>query len=292
MIQEIAFQIAKRRAPVLAGVSALEGSSYSTVEKYDEWRHEELETEFLKFFGADMIAGKDVLDFGCGDGDLALILNSLGAKSCIGVDIDARSIAVAKNKVRGEPVSFICASNTTGIDLDDASVDVIACFDVMEHVMEYEAIMKEWLRVLRPGGKVLIHWQPWFHPYGHHGRNYIPIPWVHLFLNYRKRTEVCARIAELPDFNPAWQDKDEDEQRTNRFRQSLESGSVEDDEFLNRLTLWRFEHLCGETGLKIERRVYVNFQGPFVVRIFCQLVSYIPFVREFFTANAIYVLTK
>lgn len=292
MLKEIAFQISKRRAPVLTGEATLEGSSFETVEQYGEWRHGELVTEFEKFFGPEMIAGKDVVDFGCGVGDLVFILHRLGAKSCTGIDIDAHSIDVAREKAGSEPVSFVLASNTTGIDLDDESADVITCFDVMEHIMEYESIMQEWLRVLRPDGKVLIHWQPWFHPYGHHGRNYIPIPWAHLFLDYRKRTEICARIADLPDFNAAWWDRDDSGERKNRFRVQLESGSLENDEYLNRLTMWRFERLCRSLGLKIVRRVFVSFEGPAVVRAVSGLLSRLPLLREFFTANAIYVLEK
>lgn len=290
MLQELAFRIARRR--VHRSESLPTGSELSSAKNHDQWREHTLEEEYLRYFSPDIVRDKDVLDFGCGEGALSFHLIRLGARSCIGVDLDQKDLDSANSKIRGESISFRRASNTTKVELENESVDVIVCFDVVEHIMEYESIIREWHRVLRPGGKVLIHWQPWFHPNGHHGQAYIPIPWVHVFLNNRKRVEVCARIVELPEFDAPFWDRDENGKRINRFREALESGKADEEDFLNKLTMRRFERLSKEAGFHIEKRIRTTFEGSFVVQNISWLFSKIPLVREFFTANAVYVLSK
>ncbi len=292
MLKELAFQISRRWGSTQSAAPSSESQLRSSTESYRNWRQKVLRDEFLRFFEPDIVRGKDVLDFGCGGGDLSFLMIELGASSAVGIDLNKRDIEIATQRKQGEPVSFIQASNTYQVDLSDAAVDVIACFDVMEHIMEYEAIMGEWHRVLRPGGRVLIHWQPWFHPYGHHGQSYIPIPWVHVFLNNRQRTEVCARLVELPEFNPPWWDIDKQGNRINRFRDALESGEADKEGFLNKLTMWRFEALCDKLGFDIEQKTLSSFQGPHLVRGISSVLTRIPRVREFFTANAVYQLSK
>ena len=292
MIQEIVFQIAKRRISTGVSGPANYAASRSSTQEYADWREQTLEDEFLENFSPDIVKDKDILDFGCGNGALSFLMVRLGAKSCIGVDLDQRSIDIANDRARGKAISFKHASSTTRIDLADHSIDVIVCFDVMEHIMEYKSIMGEWHRVLRPGGKVLIHWQPWFHPYGHHGQDYLPIPWVHVFLNSRQRSEVSARIVDLPEFDaPSW-DYDENNNRINRFREAIKQNRADREGFLNKLTMWKFEHLCEKVGLNIERQALKSFQGPFIVRKISLAMTKVPGMREFFTANVVYVLSK
>ena len=291
VVQEIVFQIARRR---VKGFSTTPSSPEATSSpaSYRKWREETLESEFLQNFGPDLVKGKDVLDFGCGDGALSFVMAGLGARSCVGLDLTQRDIDFANTQVKDEPITFKCSSSTSAVDLDDQSIDVIACFDVMEHIMEYKEIMKEWARILRPGGKVLIHWQPYFHPYGHHAHAYIPIPWVHVVLNSRGFSEVCARIVELPEFDAPYWDYDESGRRINRFQIEIDSGLADKPGHLNELTMLRFERLCREIGLRIERRTLESFSGPKVVQTVSGLMKRIPGVREFFTANAIYILAR
>ena len=195
-VTEIVFRVAKARACKTAPQEAARKEHRSEWNKsYRNWRFEMLQEKFSAFDPA-LIRDKDVLDFGCGPGELSFYNGAkFGAKSCIGLDADDRVIMQAQQTVRDEHVRF-AVSKDDQIELADASIDVIVCFDVMEHIMSYEAIMAEWTRVLRPGGKVLIHWQPWFHPYGHHPQDYIPIPWVHAFTSRSQQMEVCARICQ------------------------------------------------------------------------------------------------
>ena len=82
--------------------------------------------------------------------------------------------------------------NAEGIPVPDRSADTLLAFDCLEHVMEPEAILQEWHRVLRPGGKVLIEWFPFAGPYGPHMEALVPIPWAHILFGQRAMFEAQA----------------------------------------------------------------------------------------------------
>ena len=77
-----------------------------SVEAYANWRHEGLTSSFHKHFSPAEVAGKRVLDFGCGFGDMSRLAAELGARQVIGVDIDPTAIERASNQPQAN-VTFI-----------------------------------------------------------------------------------------------------------------------------------------------------------------------------------------
>src|SRR5215469_17088952 len=75
--------------------------------------------------------------------------NSRGASHCPGPSDQVRSALVRLGRV-SLPIEpqFLVGSDSKSIALDDASMDVILCFDVLEHILDYRAIIPEWYRVL------------------------------------------------------------------------------------------------------------------------------------------------
>src|SRR6185369_16042204 len=53
------------------------------------------------------------------------------------------------------PLSFVCG-DATRLPLASASVDAVTLFDVLEHIDDDGSALREALRVLRPGGALLI----------------------------------------------------------------------------------------------------------------------------------------
>jgi SAM-dependent methyltransferase len=49
-------------------------------------------------------------------------------------------------------------TDTTG--LSDATAEVVLCHHALEHVLEPAAVMREFARILRPGGRLVVH-VPW-----------------------------------------------------------------------------------------------------------------------------------
>ncbi len=100
-----------------------------------------------------------ILDFGCGTGDfLGLLSKRVSTESkLLGIDAMDRSIKVANS--RYPDISFICIKFDDNLELPDASFDIIVTVDVIECISGKTALLNEFHRVLKPGGKVLAaHW--------------------------------------------------------------------------------------------------------------------------------------
>ncbi len=255
---------------------------------YQNWRTSELVSQFTDNFSASALTGKDVLDLGCGEGDLSFYVANLPVRSITGTDVDHDRVrsatARAEQRSFAVPPRFIPASSFNRIDMPDASVDVLLCFDVLEHIMDYPDILRDWKRVLRPGAEVMIWWMPWYHPYGHHIESLVPLPWAHVFFSDRTLIKTCARIYDLPEFKPRVWDMDEaGRKKPNKWLAMTELPEV------NRLSMAEFEGLCRQLGLRIEERRIRGFGGG-ALASFTHLFTRIPGLREFFSSSVIYRL--
>jgi 2-polyprenyl-3-methyl-5-hydroxy-6-metoxy-1,4-benzoquinol methylase len=101
------------------------------------------------------VRGKTVLDYGCGGGENALLLASRGAQ-VTGIDISPELIEIAKRRleINGLSAEFRAISGyDTG--LPDASFDVVFCMAILHH-LDLELARREVLRVLKPGGMLIV----------------------------------------------------------------------------------------------------------------------------------------
>jgi SAM-dependent methyltransferase len=106
------------------------------------------------------------LDFGCAEGGYASALLDNGAKSVVGVDVEQDRINRAM-ELRIPNASFLALSGSR-IDLPDDSFDGALANEVLEHVADEQESLREILRVLKPGGYlILISPNRWFPIEGH-----------------------------------------------------------------------------------------------------------------------------
>jgi SAM-dependent methyltransferase len=105
------------------------------------------EPYFLEMLGPR--GGELILDVGCGMGYFAERMVENGA-SCLGMDTDMQSLSFARRHVPA-----ICGS-ATKIPLKDNTMGKILLADVLEHVEEEEAVVRELFRVARDGAVVVI----------------------------------------------------------------------------------------------------------------------------------------
>jgi 2-polyprenyl-6-hydroxyphenyl methylase/3-demethylubiquinone-9 3-methyltransferase len=100
-------------------------------------------------------ADRTVLDLGCGGGFMSEALARRGAL-VIGIDPSAATLDAARAHARaaGLDVDYRLG-RSEAIPLGDASVDLVVCVDVLEHVADLDATLSEVARVLRPGGLFL-----------------------------------------------------------------------------------------------------------------------------------------
>ena len=110
------------------------------------------EHEARYIFAGQYVAGKKVLDIACGTGIGTSYLLKVGAQSCIGLDIDKRTIGYAKTVY---PECTFGVSDALDITLVDSSVDVVVSFETIEHVSDQVKFLMECSRVLRSGGLLI-----------------------------------------------------------------------------------------------------------------------------------------
>jgi len=92
------------------------------------------------------------LDAACGTGRHAEYLASLGHK-VIGVDISPDMLAKARAKI---PAGDFHEADLHHLPLPDDYVDIIVCALALTHVSELAPVFVEFVRVLRPGGHLVI----------------------------------------------------------------------------------------------------------------------------------------
>ncbi len=105
-------------------------------------------------FSLRLACGRRVLDVASGSGYGAGILAKV-ARHVWAVDIDGPTVALARRTVRDENVCFINADGGR-LPLRDGTVDMIVAFEVIEHVLDQQGMIRELARVLVPGGLALI----------------------------------------------------------------------------------------------------------------------------------------
>jgi 2-polyprenyl-3-methyl-5-hydroxy-6-metoxy-1,4-benzoquinol methylase len=107
--------------------------------------------------GLQLTPGTSVLEFGAGTGWLSRYLTQLGCRVTL-LDVSPTALAIARALFERSPVvgqqpapSFLLFDGRR-IDLPDGSVDRIICFDAFHHAPNPGAVIREFARVLAPGG--------------------------------------------------------------------------------------------------------------------------------------------
>jgi ubiquinone/menaquinone biosynthesis C-methylase UbiE len=108
---------------------------------------------------AELVRGPNVLDLGCGTGNLTIRLAGLGL-SVVGVDLSPEMLAVAKRKVQpGATVRWVQAGAVELIDHFSAeSFDTIVGILVFSELSDAEqrAVLRQCRELLRPGGCLIL----------------------------------------------------------------------------------------------------------------------------------------
>jgi SAM-dependent methyltransferase len=100
------------------------------------------------------------LDVGCGSGGPALFLARETGCRVTGIDINEAGIrageTLAGESGMQEAVTFRQADVCEPLAFGEGEFDAIVCMDVLCHLRDRGQIFKDWHRVLRAGGRVLV----------------------------------------------------------------------------------------------------------------------------------------
>ena len=103
------------------------------------------------------LAGKRVLDVGCGGGILAESMAQLGAEVS-GIDLSEKALRVAELHLleSGAKVRYEHAAVDAYAAAHPGAFDVVTCMELLEHVPDPAAMVRACAAAVRPGGHVFF----------------------------------------------------------------------------------------------------------------------------------------
>jgi SAM-dependent methyltransferase len=182
------------------------------------------------------LAGKSVLDVGCGHGDLCLEAARRGAGRVLGVDIAVEDIKLANRKLREEPgdppVEFRAYEGSLE-ELGDERFDLVLSKDSFEHYGAFPGspspaqMVREMAGRLVEGGLLVIGFGPlWKAPFGGHIDS--RFPWAHLIFPEEVIFDEFRRV-----------------RPPGKTARTFEEGTG-----VNRMTFAHFQEVMGASGLE------------------------------------------
>ena len=122
----------------------------------ESWRDWRIEARQL-IDRARVSQGTRVLEIGCGGGGLLRLLRERGA---VAVGIDTLEIALELARGRDDPpgrlYDVIRIGEDGALPFRDAAFDAVIGQHVVEHLPDADAALREWKRVLAPGGRLAL----------------------------------------------------------------------------------------------------------------------------------------
>jgi SAM-dependent methyltransferase len=261
---------------------------YDSMENYFEdrvsnvARYRDLFSQFASF------RDQTVLELGCSSG---YILNSFLEKepfTAIGAELLSEPLEQGR-KQYGDRIRFV-QTTPTSIPVPDDSVDVIYTVDTVEHLSRPREIFLDAYRILKPGGRFLIHFGPWYNACGAHLEDIIPFPWPQVFFSMDTLLKVAAHLYDSPDHKPAcyWIDQNTGQRRPNPYLDREKWRS-----YLNDVTVRKFKRIVRELPFEQVHLRCNGFGGTtFKAARALRWLAHTPVLNEFFTSYVFCVLRK
>lgn len=241
-------------------------------------------------FGQVHLAGKVVLDLGCGLGGNLMHLCALGARLVIALDMDTEQVGHARATLHAQhpelvPQVRFVSGDATHIPAENECVDAIISAETFEHVDDVAGTLADCARVLKRGGRLYAYFPPFFSPWGAHMMNWIRLPWCQVLFSEATLVRAARRIeAEGRSTNA---------QLPAATRLDLPEGDT--IPFVNHLTLRRFRRVLAQARVwsvvREELLAPMWREGGRLPSVLSPLTR-VPVLQELFTARAVFVLEK
>lgn len=116
----------------------------------------------INFSDFPLKAGEMVLDLGCGEGRHAINVYLHADVNSIAVDLNFNDLQTARSRfapfaqAQSAKEFYLQQADATRLPFADASIDKIICSEVLEHIPDYQAVLDEIARVLKPEGLLAV----------------------------------------------------------------------------------------------------------------------------------------
>lgn len=108
--------------------------------------------DFMKLTGSEKI-----LDVACGTGELEIrIFKQFPNQSIVGVDVSEDMLRQAAEKIGVQKNLILKAADSRELPFNDNQFDIVVTCSAFHYMREPEKVLKEFARVLKPGGRVIL----------------------------------------------------------------------------------------------------------------------------------------
>ncbi len=103
------------------------------------------------------LAGKKVLDIGCGGGIFSESLAMQGAE-VIGIDMSETALSIAKAHCQAKSLqlNYVCTSAEEFAESNAHQFDVVTCMELLEHVPDPISLVQTCAKLVKPGGDLFF----------------------------------------------------------------------------------------------------------------------------------------
>ena len=109
-----------------------------------------------------------MLDVGCGDGSFTIPLSAHFNEVC-GIDVQEPYLERFRSKVGNDPKFSIRNMSASAMEFETGFFDTLITIETIEHIPDLMTAAKEFARVLRNGGELLITCPNRLFPFENHG---------------------------------------------------------------------------------------------------------------------------
>ncbi len=140
-------------APKIGAMSTAKFDVTAKVERHHWWfrAKRELLVQELRRAGA---IGKVAVDVGCGTGEVVRCLNGLPFEAVVGADLSLYALELARKE--SQLSSPLMASKAGVLSMRTGGADCLVSLDVVEHLDDDVEALREFARVVRPGGTIVV----------------------------------------------------------------------------------------------------------------------------------------
>lgn len=139
--------------------TALEDVDYDQRAGYNDSMFRQIGLQWKAVFDVAKIDvdGKDLLEIGAGTGALTLaILHSFSPRKVFATDISIQFLQLALNRAEGDQRLIAVRCDCNDLPVLDGSIDIIVGRSILHHLIDYDKVLKQCARILRPGGTAIF----------------------------------------------------------------------------------------------------------------------------------------
>jgi 2-polyprenyl-3-methyl-5-hydroxy-6-metoxy-1,4-benzoquinol methylase len=154
----------------------------------------------LRYLRPADVAGRDVLEIGCGRGELAVHLAGMtpAPRRLVGADFAQAAVRLGARRAREGSLTGVSwmVADAQAVGLPSASFDTVISCETIEHLLDPVAALREFHRLLRPGGRLVLTTPNYMGVFGLYR--------AYLRLRGRRYTECGQPICRLTSLPRTW----------------------------------------------------------------------------------------